>query len=288
MLRAFRHARPRRYTAICNEVKSQNAEADVLPLFAIGAVSVGAVGTWFYTRSNKDETSIKARLSCREMVYLCEGNSNLLCKTTSTPYILQFKKDVDAKLVDFERQRQMQLFLSRWFSPQYISIPKILSVPASDIRSLDAHLLAARPKAVRKQRLDVGSDIRVEVLRKEDLFNPARISLEICPGCGLQEGENVPSRHCMMHCVSQHRITRDLSLQLFSASDECSAAIAAALEEAYGSFHIHFFEADGSFLGGIDQRGLEKVQATLQGVNLSTDQLTKMAGRALQPLLVER
>ena len=32
----------------------------------------------------------------------------------------------------------------------------------------------------------------------------------------------------------------------------------AALEEAYGSFHIHFFEADGSFLGGIDQRGLEK------------------------------
>ena len=138
-------------------------EADVLPLLAIGAVSVGAVGTWFYTRENKDETSIKARLSCREMVYLCEGNSNLLCKTTSTPYILQFKKDVDAKLVDFERQRQMQLFLSRWFSPQYISIPKILSVPASDIRSLDAHLLAARPKAVRKQRLDVGSDIRVEV-----------------------------------------------------------------------------------------------------------------------------
>ena len=121
------------------------------------------MGTWFYTRENKDETSIKARLSFREMVYLCEGNSNLLCKTTSTPYILQFKKDVDAKLVDFERQRQMQLFLSRWFSPQYISIPKILSVPASDIRSLDAHLLAARPKAVRKQRLDVGSDIRVEV-----------------------------------------------------------------------------------------------------------------------------
>ena len=53
--------------------------------------------------------------------------------------------------------------------------------------------------------------------------------------------------------------------QLFSASDECSSAIATALEEAYGSFHIQFFEADGSFLGGIDQRGLEKVQATLQG-----------------------
>ena len=53
-----------------------------------------------------------------------------------------------------------------------------------------------------------------QVLRKEDLFNPAFISLEICPGCGLQEGENVPSRHCMMHCVSQHRIARDLSLQL--------------------------------------------------------------------------
>ena len=120
------------------------------------------MGTWFYTRS-KDETSIKARLSFREMVYLCEGNSNLLCKATTTPYILQFKKDVDPKLVDFERQRQMQLFLSRWLPPQYISIPKILSVPASDIRSLDAHLLAQRPKAVRKQRLDIGSDIRVEV-----------------------------------------------------------------------------------------------------------------------------
>ena len=56
--------------------------------------------------------------------------------------------------------------------------------------------------------------LRVQVLQKEDLFN-ACLSLEICPGCGLQEDEKMPSRNSMAYAVSHgHRMAGDLNLQL--------------------------------------------------------------------------
>ncbi|CAL1130478.1 unnamed protein product [Cladocopium goreaui] len=260
-------------------------EADVWPVLAISILSLSGLSALLYARRSKEEPAIKARLFSRDLEYLCEGGSNLLCRAKPDAYILHFKKDASGLTHnDFDRQRRMQQFLCKVFPQLCISIPKILSIPASDIRTLDAHLLAARSKAVRKQRLDIGSDIRVQVLQKEDLFN-ACLSLEICPGCGLQEDEKMPSRNSMAYAVSHgHRMAGDLNLQLFSgAAVECSAAIAAALEAHY--FHAQFFAGDGAYLGAMDAKRGHGVQDALQGADLSIPQLSQMAGRALQPIL---
>lgn len=139
-------------------------EADVWPVLAISILSLSGLSALLYARRSKEEPAIKARLFSRDLEYLCEGGSNLLCRAKPDAYILHFKKDASGLTHnDFDRQRRMQQFLCKVFPQLCISIPKILSIPASDIRTLDAHLLAARSKAVRKQRLDIGSDIRVQV-----------------------------------------------------------------------------------------------------------------------------
>ena len=139
-------------------------EAHVWPVLAISILSLSCLSALLYARRSKEEPAIKARLFSRDLEYLCEGGSNLLCRAKPDAYILHFKKDASGLTHnDFDRQRRMQQFLCKVFPQLCISIPKILSIPASDIRTLDAHLLAARSKAVRKQRLDIGSDIRVQV-----------------------------------------------------------------------------------------------------------------------------
>eukprot|EP00438_Fugacium_kawagutii_P029082 Skav214936 [mRNA] locus=scaffold3017:92598:93068:- [translate_table: standard] len=148
----------------------------MLPVMAIGALSLSGLATCLYATRSTEEAPIKARISSREVEYLCEGSNHLLCRVKQKDaFLLQFAKDskgiftddsTKKDINDFARQRQMQQFLGKVFPHRCISIPQILSIPASDVRTIDAHLLGARSKAVRKQRLDIGSDIRVKAGRQ--------------------------------------------------------------------------------------------------------------------------
>ncbi|CAK9019903.1 unnamed protein product [Durusdinium trenchii] len=266
------------------------AEADIMPVLL---VSVALGGTFLLARRRTDMTTA-SRISPRDMQYLCEGSSNLLCKAKSDGYVLQFKKDVckdrTSQMIDLERHRLMQQFLARWFAGSNVSVPEILSVPASDVRAVDAHILASRSKAVRKERLDVGSDIRVMLLRREDLLSPACVSLEVTPGCGLQELQGIPSRHCMMYSESLLNPTQmqnDPNLQVFSADmAERSAGLAASLREKSDQhcLRTEMFGADGACFGlaGSARGDVEKF---LQQVGLSVEEISKLGAQAIRPVL---
>ena len=261
------------------------AEADIMPVLL---VSVALGGTFLLARRRTDMTTA-SRISPRDMQYLCEGSSNLLCKAKSDGYVLQFKKDVckdrTSQMIDLERHRLMQQFLARWFAGSNVSVPEILSVPASDVRAVDAHILASRSKAVRKERLDVGSDIRVMLLRREDLLSPACVSLEVTPGCGLQELQGIPSRHCMMYSESLLNPTQmqnDPNLQVFSADmAERSAGLAASLREKSDQhcLRTEMFGADGACFGlaGSARGDVEKF---LQQVGLSVEEISKLGAQS--------
>ena len=62
----------------------------------------------------------------------------VLCK--SKDGLLQLKKQSAAS---WEQHVLLQRALARWF-PGAVSVPQILRVPASDVRALDAQILASR------------------------------------------------------------------------------------------------------------------------------------------------
>lgn len=269
-------------------------EADLSRLLVLGAVSATALSTGaFFLR--KDGSVAEGRIYPQDWRYLCEGQHFLLCGPKESTdwshwggYVLQLRKGPRGtstlQEMDIMRSLEWQVGIQRLlskvaFQPLVLSVPEMVLVPGADVRALDAQLLSARPQELRKQRLDVqevtGQIAKVRLLRKENLLDAwaPSLSLELLPGCGLQEVEGMPSRHSMAFEVAHGKADRDWNLALFSKEATiCRDAVLRSISEPSRGCEIF---AKGRHVG---QDAREEL---LQELGLSLEEFAEAAAAVL-------
>lgn len=214
---------------------------------------------------------VKSRLKAEDFAYVCEGEESVLCRYVGRNRewrgcLLQLVKEppeggsqeaaISALRLRAEFPRKLALHC---FEPHVVDRPQLVSVAVEDARELDAQVFAARPAGRRSRRLlsdspreaDSG---RIVALRFRNVFEgpPAVMSgvfsslfgekpmqlltaplltVDIRPGCGLQEIEGLPSRDALRACAASgqagdlKQICAADPVALFSSDAEKAAAV---------------------------------------------------------------
>eukprot|EP00931_Biecheleriopsis_adriatica_P091458 TRINITY_DN65343_c0_g1_i1.p1 TRINITY_DN65343_c0_g1~~TRINITY_DN65343_c0_g1_i1.p1 ORF type:complete len:498 (-),score=126.31 TRINITY_DN65343_c0_g1_i1:28-1494(-) len=251
---ALRVALSRRFRPALLSKKGRGAEADCcVPAVLAGATLTGVGVAWLWLRDGSRELPVvQARIrEANELRYLCEGQSHLLCAGVNSTgsgralqrgawscHLLQLQKvgPHDGQAASFQQQALLQRMLaSHCFDARFVSVPQVVALPIKDVRAVDAHILASRPAKQRQQRLSIDDSPehpgKVLALRMENLFEclGPSLTLELHPGCGIQEVEGLPSRHAMEQQLAGDG-AGDLPLEVFSGDTKrCTAALVAAL-----------------------------------------------------------
>lgn len=207
------------------------ADVGLLALLACGGLGVFGFAWWLFTSSLGTVPVVWMNLEPTELVYLCEAEKSLVCgglnslgATSSRNseswrgFLLLLQKEGAPQSLKVAspapgsiawRAAVHRLLAAYCFDQIYVDVPQVVALQISEVRALDAHILASRPSGQIQQRLLVkdseGCPGRVLALRMQNLFevpssqnwNSTLLSIELCPGCGLQEIKDLPSRHIM-------------------------------------------------------------------------------------------
>lgn len=224
----------------CTRTPAADADCTVPVLLATG-LAAGLGGFLLLGRGSSEEQVVPARIQDPERLrYLCEGRENLLCAGPADGGSRR-RQDWQGQLLQLQKSGKQASGHIRWlafvqrtlaahcFDAAFVSVPQVVSLPAPDVRALDAHILTSRPAKQRHHTLNIQESPehpgQVLGLRLENLFEAsglASMSVQLRPGCGWQELDGLPSRMSMASQLATGRTCGTLDFALELASGDVS------------------------------------------------------------------
>jgi len=196
------------------------ANADALPVIIVATMLFGASAVWHLIRHREIERS---RLNAEELIYLCEGDQNVVCMFPGAPKrgiatawrgrLIRFAKESSNEgergIVETRRAVANLLRVAalhrtavtqRLFHKSCMDCPQIVAIPEADVRAADAQILADRPSETRNRRIAVDATHphehpgRVLALRMDNLYEaPVLKGAPSLRGSAVQQTDRGPA-----------------------------------------------------------------------------------------------